>query len=42
MGKKMLSNIKNNFNQVQRNALEKDFTSQVCLVFLMPLPWPHR
>ena len=42
MGKKMLSNIKNDFNQVQRNALEKDFTSQVCLVFLMPLPLPHR
>ena len=42
MGKKMLSHIQDDFNQVQRNALEKDVTGQVCLMFLMPLPLPHR
>ena len=42
MGKKMLSHIQVDFNHVQRNSLEKDVTSQVCLMFLMPLPLPHR
>ena len=41
---KMFSHIHDDFNQVQENALEKDVTSQVCLMFLMPLalPLPHR